>query len=162
MLRSRWIRGALWLGLFLPLTALLLAGQLGQRVDPTNRALKIPGSRDAENMEALARIVPDDAAILLAFAVPGGLPILPVDREQLEACRASIEREPGVTACRSLPGSDADLALFAVSLRSDGIGNTELLVKLFGYFASRFGRFAFGNDYGKRLVPHSEPVGVFM
>ncbi|MBL9078706.1 MAG: MMPL family transporter [Planctomycetes bacterium] len=117
-----WLGLAAWLALFLPATAVLFAFQTGQSVDASNRALKIPDGTDARNRAALAEVVGDDHVVLLAFAVPGSLPMLPLDANALEHTRERIASLPGVTACRALPSPEPGLVLWAASLAGDDPG----------------------------------------
>jgi hypothetical protein len=113
------LRLGFWLLVFAPLCALLFHAQTQQAVDASNRALKVPDGRDAQQLAALARIVPDDAVVLLGCLVPGGLPMLPADAAALAPLRQQLEALPGVVACRVLPAPAPDLMLWAVSLRGD-------------------------------------------
>lgn len=120
--RRRRLRRAAWLLLFVPLCGFLFWAQTRQTVDASNRALKVPDSEDARNLATLAAIVPDDGVVLLAFAVPGALPMLPLDEAALEHARQHLETLPGVVSCRLLPAAEPGLTLFAVAIRGDDPG----------------------------------------
>jgi uncharacterized protein len=117
-----WLSLLLWLSVLLPITGWLFVAQLGQRVDPTNAALKSPGTRDAANLRDLAGVVATDQVVLLVFVVPGGLPILPIDAEQLDDLREVLGQRDDVTQCRLLPAPEPGLAMLAVSLRGKDPG----------------------------------------
>jgi predicted RND superfamily exporter protein len=121
--RGRWLRLVAWL-LFVGTCALLAWVQSRQRVDPQNRALKVPDGAAARHLAALAEIVPDDAVVLLAFAVPGELPLLPADVAVLEQLRQRTAAMPGVQSCRELPSPEPGISLFAASLRGGDPGST--------------------------------------
>jgi hypothetical protein len=120
--RPHWSQHLVWALLFVPATLFLFVAQTRQPVDPSNRALKIPDSRDAENLRALTEVVSDDSMMLLAFEVPGGFEMLPGDRERIEACRQRLAAMPGVASCRSLPSPEPGLVLCAVALRDRNPG----------------------------------------
>lgn len=117
-----WLPLLLWLLVLLPATGWWLAAMLGQSVDPTNQALKAPGTTDAANRRDLAAVVPSEQVVLLAFSVPGGLPILPVDAERIASLRLLLKKTPGVVECTAPPAPEPNLALLAVSLRGDDLG----------------------------------------
>lgn len=117
-----WLTLLLWLSLLLPVTGWLFAAQLGQKVDPTNAALKSPDTRDAANLLALASVVASDHVVLLVFVTPGGFPMLPVDATQLDEIRTTLGKREDVVQCRSLPAPEPGLALLATSLRGEDLG----------------------------------------
>lgn len=120
--RRRWLGLLLAACLFVPTTLFLLHAQSGQRVDAQNRSLKAPDSDDQRNLETLATVVPGDAVLLLAFAVPGDLPILPEDHAALRSCQERIAALPGVVAVSTPPSPEPALSLLTVSLRGDDSG----------------------------------------
>ncbi|HEX5052130.1 MAG TPA: MMPL family transporter [Planctomycetota bacterium] len=119
--RRRLLQLAAWLLLFVPTTGWLLAGLLQQRVDPGNQALKTPDGADAQNLRALAEVVPSDPVLLLAFALRAPLPMLAPDRQRLDTLRTRIAAMPGVVACREPPSPDPGLVLMPVSMRGDDV-----------------------------------------
>lgn len=126
-LRSR-LGIALWLALFVPATVFWFVAQQGQPVDASNRALKIPDGRDAQHLEALAQLVPDDDVLLLGFAVPGGVPVLEQDRDALAGARERIAARPDVTGCRELPSPEPGLVLWLVALGGEDAAATAAAV----------------------------------
>lgn len=113
----RWLGRAVWALLFVPLTLFLAYAGTRQEVDSQNHALKDPRSVDQQNLEHLADVVPGDAVVLLGFAVPGDIAILPADRTALEECRPRLAAVPGVVGTTMLPSPEPSLALMTVSLR---------------------------------------------
>ncbi|MCA8951671.1 MAG: hypothetical protein KDE27_19340, partial [Planctomycetes bacterium] len=106
-------------------TVWLFVAQQRQPVDPTNRALKDPTSADAGNLRELAKLLPSENVVLLAFQVPGGLPILPVDRAAIADCRERIAALPGVIECTAPPAPDDSLALLAAALAGADLAATQ-------------------------------------
>lgn len=117
-----------WLAVLLPITGWLFLAQQRQVVDPTNRALKAPDTRDARNLQDLAEVVPSDHVVLLAYAVRGDLPMLPKDAERLADLCRELAGLPNVARCRSLPSPDPGLSLCAVALRGTDQANAAAAV----------------------------------
>lgn len=117
-----WLPLLLWLSLLLPVTGWLFQAQLGQKVDPTNAALKSPDTPDAQNLQALANVVGSDQVVLLVFVTPDGLPMLSRDANLLDEIRATLAKRADVVQCRALPAPEPDLALLATSLRGEDLG----------------------------------------
>jgi predicted RND superfamily exporter protein len=124
---SRAGRRLFWM-LFTAASLWLLVQLAGQPVDPNNRALKTQDSADAANRQRLARVVADQPIVLLAFSVRSGIPLLPTDRERLDALQQRLSTLSGVASCRIAPSSDADLVLMPVALRAaDSASIAQLL-----------------------------------
>lgn len=102
--------------LFAAATLALAAGLPRQPVDPSNRALKDPGSADAANLQALAAVVPDRPTVLLGFATRAARPLPEQDRGQLAALRTRLTTLPGVHAVDAVPLPVPDLSLWTVAL----------------------------------------------
>ncbi|MEO6595910.1 MAG: MMPL family transporter [Planctomycetota bacterium] len=115
------LRLAVWLVLFLPVTAWLLAGLVTQAVDPTNQALKAPDSEDAKNLRALAEVVPKDPVVLLAFSNGVAPPSEPTDPEVIATMQRHLAAMPGVVACSNPPSPDPSLVLLTVSLEGEDL-----------------------------------------
>ncbi|HEU4419574.1 MAG TPA: MMPL family transporter [Planctomycetota bacterium] len=119
--RSSLLRRLAWLLLFVPWTGVLLAGLAQQQVDPANRALKSQGSQDERNLRALAEVAPNDAVVLVAFTVRGGVSLLPSDRVLLDALRQRLAALPGVVSVGNPKLPDPDLVLMPVSVAGDDV-----------------------------------------
>ncbi len=111
-----WILPACSTLLLLLATAWFFAAQQRQTVDPGNRALKAPGTADERHGRELGALVASEQALLIAYEVPGGLPILPVDAAAIAEVHARIAAAPGVGAARRLPSPSESMALIAVDL----------------------------------------------
>lgn len=117
-----------WLVLLLPATGMLFHAQLDQPVDPTNAALKAPGTRDDRNRAALAEVVRSEQVVLLCWRVPGEQPVLAEDAARLQQAREALEAVPGVLGCRSLPAPCEGMVLLAVDLDQTDPGRSGELV----------------------------------
>ena len=113
-----------WLLLLLPATGIFFRAQLGQAVDPTNAALKAPGTRDDHNRAALAEVVRSEQVVLLCWRVPGEQPVLAEDAAQVQQARRAVEAVPGVIGCRNLPAPCEGMVLVAVDLDQTDPGRT--------------------------------------
>lgn len=116
-----WLRWLGW-GAFVATTLWLLAALPQQRVDPENRALKDPGSVDADRLRVLAGVSPEDPVVLLGFVTAGDLELLPEHRETLRRLGDELRRLPGVVEVLQAPIDDPGLFLMPVA-----IGGGELL-----------------------------------
>ncbi|MBM4063991.1 MAG: hypothetical protein FJ265_23265, partial [Planctomycetes bacterium] len=114
----------LWALAWLLPTAWLFTQQQAQRIDPTNQALKAPGTADATNQRDLATVVASDQVVLLGFRVLGGLPVLPADGARVAAFRTALEAQPGVAGCRAPETQEQGLCLLTVSLQGDDSAGT--------------------------------------
>lgn len=114
----------LWALAWLLPTAWLFTQQQAQRIDPTNQALKAPGTADATNQRDLATVLASDQVVLLGFRVLGGLPVLPADGERVAAFRTALEAQPGVAGCRAPETQEQGLCLLTVSLQGDDSAGT--------------------------------------
>ena len=119
-----WLPPLLWLLVLLPASARLFGHQLEQPVDAANTALKAPGTADEANRRALAAAVESEQVILLAFSVPGELPVLPVDEASIARGLEQLRTLPGVIDCRTVPAPDEDLRLATVALDEHDLGET--------------------------------------
>lgn len=124
------LRRLAWLA-FAAATVWLLSALPTQVVDAQNRALKAPGSVDAERLRALAEVVPDDPVVLLAFTTAGDLPMLPADRDRLRSLREQLLALPGVVAIADAPVPDPGLVLLPVAIAGgDLLALSERVVDL--------------------------------
>ena len=114
--RPTWLPTLAWL-LLAACTLWLGRAQISQTIDPGNQALKARDSADAERLRDLAGVIGSDQIVLLAFLVPGDLPMLPMDKAQVDACREQLLTRPGVTHCELLPSQSPGVALLAVSIQ---------------------------------------------
>jgi uncharacterized protein len=109
------LRALGWLA-FAAITLGLLLGLVQQQVDPSNRALKAPDSADAAALLELARVVPPDPVLLLAFRHRLDGPLLPADAATLTELRQRLAAAPGVLAVDAAPLPDPGLQLFPIRL----------------------------------------------
>lgn len=114
---TRFLRRFGWL-LFAAATVFLLHTLTQQPVDPSNRSLKAPDSRDAQQLRALQEVVGDDPVVLVAFVVRGDLPMLAEDREALTKLREQLAALPGVATIHNAPVPDPGLVLMPVAIHA--------------------------------------------
>ena len=122
--RFRSLRLCWFLLLLLPATGILFFAQARQAVDPTNAALKAPGTVDDLRRRALAEVVPSEQVVLLCWRVPGEQPVLAEDAVQLQRAREAVAAIPGVLGCRVLPAPAEGMTLVAVDLTAEDPGHT--------------------------------------
>lgn len=115
-----------WL-LFVVATIALVSGLPVQDVDAENRALKIPGGPEAQRLEELARIVPDDPTVLLACATRGNPSLLDSDRQSVEELVEELIELPGVHTAELVDLPDPGIVLIPVAL-VDGDGELDPFV----------------------------------
>jgi predicted RND superfamily exporter protein len=100
-------------------TLWLLSAQLAQQVDPSNTALKAPGTKEAANRRKLAEVVPSEQVILLSFAERGDQRILPEDEARITALAERLAARNGVVAVEAPPAPQPSLSLRTVYLAPD-------------------------------------------
>lgn len=128
MLRS--FRRLCWLA-FAAATAFLLHSLSQQPVDPANRALKSPDSRDARQLRVLEEAIGAAPVVLLGFVVRGDLPMLESDRATLASLCEELARLPGVARTQVAPVPDPGLFLVPVTLDGgDPLAAAEAVVAL--------------------------------
>ncbi len=111
-----WHRPLLWLMVLIPATAWLFVQQAGQPVDPSNTALKAPGTADARSRQELANVLASEQVLLLAYHEAGEQATLAIDAEALASSCAALRRLAGVHEVRCLPARPDGLILVTVTL----------------------------------------------
>lgn len=108
-----------WL-LFVAATLVLGAGLLLQRVDPENRALKVPDGLAARHLAELRAVVADDPMLLVAFVTAGDGQLVDDDRLRLQELATELQDLAGVHEAEVVEVADPGIALLPIALVDGG------------------------------------------